>query len=290
MEDDKVKKVTFFSKKAIACPVCGTSFFKEELFSGGGRLMAGALTDDLRRLYEPSKKYGELFPLIYFVLVCPNCLFAAFPADFLQGDYKKIQNVLDAENIKRKESTALLFKELNYFEPRRLAEGVASYMLAVMCYDHFDKKASPTIKQGVCCLRNAWLLSDLHRKSPGENWDYLSRIFYRKASFFYNQALEKEQTGAELLSGIKNLGPDLDKNYGYEGLLYLAGHLVFNYGSKKDIKNRLDKLGKIKRYISKMHGIGKASKDKPSVIINKAKDLYDAIGNEIQELSKELVE
>ena len=43
-----------------------------------------------------------------------------------------------------------------------------------------------------------------------------------------------------------------------------------------------------KRVISKTHGIGKATKEKPSSILEKAKDLYDKVGQEIQELKIEL--
>ena len=289
MADESGKKVTFFSRNAITCPICDSDFYKEELFSGGGRLMAGELAHDLRRIYEPSKKFGELFPLIYFMLVCPHCLFSSFPADFLAPEVAKFKPNLEADSMKRRETVNMIFNDLNFTEPRRLTEGAASYFLAIMCYDHFDKKMSPTVKQGVSALRAAWIFNDLHRKAPGENWDYLAKQFYRKASFFYSQALEKEQNGTELLSGLKNLGPDLDKNYGYEGLLYLTGYLEYQYGSKKDIKARVEKLEKLKRVVSKMHGIGKASKDKPSAIINKARDLYEKIGDEITELSKELV-
>ena len=45
-EDRDTKKTTFFSKNPIMCPVCDTSFYKEDLLSGGGRLIAGELTDE----------------------------------------------------------------------------------------------------------------------------------------------------------------------------------------------------------------------------------------------------
>ena len=77
------EKTTFFSKNPIVCPVCETSFYKEDLLSGGGRLIAGELTEELHRTYEPSKKYGEVYPLVYAVLVCPSCLYAAYTQDFL---------------------------------------------------------------------------------------------------------------------------------------------------------------------------------------------------------------
>ena len=64
-DKEKQKRITFFSNKPINCPVCGDNFYKEDLLSRGGRLIAGDLTDELRRLYQPSVVYGEIFPLIY---------------------------------------------------------------------------------------------------------------------------------------------------------------------------------------------------------------------------------
>ena len=77
------QKLTFFEKKQSVCPVCEAKFFREDLLSGGGRLIAGNLTRELRRQYDPSKKYGEVRPLLYPVTVCPVCYFAAFPQDFI---------------------------------------------------------------------------------------------------------------------------------------------------------------------------------------------------------------
>jgi uncharacterized protein len=44
MGEDKAKRITYFLKDPIECPVCETSFYKEELLSGSGRLIAGNLT------------------------------------------------------------------------------------------------------------------------------------------------------------------------------------------------------------------------------------------------------
>ena len=53
-------------------------FLREELLSGSGRLLAGELTDELRRTYIPSQKYGAVYPLIYSIGVCPQCFLALF--------------------------------------------------------------------------------------------------------------------------------------------------------------------------------------------------------------------
>ena len=62
MKDAKVdpsqqgKKVSFRSKEVNKCPACSTEHQKEQLFQGGGRLIAGNLTKHLRRIYEKNKK------------------------------------------------------------------------------------------------------------------------------------------------------------------------------------------------------------------------------------------
>ena len=81
-KETKQTTITFYSKEQIECPVCNAKFRREELHSGGGRLIAGNLTDELRRLYEPSAKYGVVYPVIYNMTVCPKCLYSSFPQDF----------------------------------------------------------------------------------------------------------------------------------------------------------------------------------------------------------------
>jgi uncharacterized protein (DUF2225 family) len=286
MNETETKRITFFTKNPTVCPVCETSFFKEDLLSGGGRLIAGNLTDELHRLYEPSKKYGEVYPLIYPVVVCPSCFYAAFNQDFAEmKDPAATQIREDAD--RRRDSVSLLFKDLNFTEFRGLKEGVASYTLALMCYGLREESLSPTLLRGLCALRAAWLLEDLHAKYPGENYDYLTRMFYRKARFFYLAAVERAQTGEEPLGANVMYGPDLDKNYGFDGFLYIAGLLEYKYGPRKQSELRIKSLESGKRIISKLFGSGKASRSKPSAILEKAKDLYDQMNGEIKELKGE---
>ncbi|MDR3201222.1 MAG: DUF2225 domain-containing protein [Spirochaetales bacterium] len=277
------KKLTFFSKNKFVCPVCDAPFFREDLLSGGGRMIAGNLTRDLRRIYEPSKKFGEIFPLIYTITVCPRCYYAAFPQDFFSPpDVARLS--LEEEAERREKSIEPLFGPLDFKEPRTLKEGAAAYFLAIMCYDLFTKDESPTIKQAVCALRAAWTFSDLHRRLADESYDYLALNFYRKARFFYAQAVEKEQTGAEGIGAMKNLGPDLEKNYGYDGVLYLYGLFEYLMGSKKDAQKRAAALSRAKTTVAKIFGMGKASKNKPAVLLDRAKELYTDIARELEKL------
>lgn len=275
-------KISFFSKNPVTCPVCETTFYREELHTGRGRLVAGKLSDELRREYEPSKKYGEVFPLVYPVNVCPSCLYAAYQKDFNTIDEATIQ-VIETQKNERRSSAMEIFPPLDYTSPRRLYEGAASYYFAIMSYDHMDKKHNPTFKQGLSALRAAWICNDLHKKYPGENWDYIALIFYRKARFFYQETIQRETTGKEGLQGVSQFGPGTDKNFGYDGVLYIAGLLEYKYGPTSDTAKRTEAMKKAKITIARVHGMGKASKNKPSVLINLVKDLHKEIGELIKE-------
>ena len=276
MSEAKTARISFFSKNETECPVCGTKFFREDILTGRGRLIAGELTDELRRLYEPSQKYGVVYPLIYAITVCPGCYYAAYPADFLELQSSGIAQ-LEADTDERIRGVQQLFEELDYREPRDLEEGAASFYLALRSYDAFQKEVSPTIKQGLSAIRAGWLFSDLHRRAPEENYDYISRLFYRKARFFYIEAIEYEQNGKESIAIGGSLGPDIDQNYGFDGVLYIAAYLEFFFGPTGIPEKRKKALERAKTQTARLFGMGKASKQKPSVILDKARDLYDEI-------------
>jgi hypothetical protein len=195
----------------------------------------------------------------------------------------EVVEVIRGEQERRINDTRLVFQSLDFTEPRGLEEGCASYFLAAACYEHFPKEFSPTFKRGLCCLRAAWICNDLHRKRPNDNYDYLARVFYRKARFFYAYAVAQEQNGKETLSGATNLGPDLDKNYGYDGVLYLTGLLEYKYGPQNDPAKRRTALQRAKRTVARIFGMGKASKNKPAAILDNARDVYEEITKELGE-------
>ncbi len=95
-------------------------------------------------------------------------------------------------------------------------------------------------------------------------------------------ALEREQKGQEPFDAALNFGPDLDKNYGYDGAIYIAAYLDYRYGSDAQPEKRVENLEFAKRMIAKVFGVGKASKAKPSVVLDKAKEIYERIGEEVR--------
>jgi uncharacterized protein (DUF2225 family) len=280
--EERDAKVSFQSKEEYLCPVCETRFHREELLTGGGRLIAGILTDELHRLYEPSAKYGDVYPLVYQATVCPECWFAATDKDFTALPSSAKQRVLD-DREKRTADTNLLFGGISFGENRTLEAGAASQYLVLRCYDFFPKDFSPTIKQGIAALRTGWLLDEMDKKTPGQHSDWLALLFKKKAMFLYDEAIRREQSGMESLSGLKIFGPDTDKNYAYEGALYLSALLKFKYAFHDNPGLRKPALDEAKRTIARIFGIGKSSKAKPGPLLEHARGLYEKISKELNE-------
>lgn len=283
---DKLK-VSFFHKTPLTCPVCGNVFRKEVMLSGGGRLIAKEITDELRRIYVPSKKLLEINkdinPLIYCIIVCPECLYATLEDDFYAVNENLREKVLN-DTEKRKRNVQLVFPIIDFSKERNLFTGTASYMLAISCYSYIPKDKAPTFKKGLCSLRCAWLLDDLNSRYPSQNYDVIRDMMYRKAMYYYDKSLEYMQSGEERIDLVKNMGPDLDKNWGYEGLLYLSTLLLYKYGDTGDIADRIKRLDRARIIISRVFGNGKSSKQKPSYILEKSKELYDRIRSEVEGL------
>ncbi len=91
---------------------------------------------------------------------------------------------------------------------------------------------------------------------------------------------------SETMSGLKNLGPDLDKNYGYDGSLYMTAYLEYKFCPTDDLVRRKASLENAKKTIARIFGMGKASKNKPAAILDNSKDLFDKIKTELKEFDE----
>ncbi len=283
-EVEKNVKISYWSKEKVQCPVCKKMFAKEELLSGGGRLIAGSLTEELHRLYEPSEKYGKIYPVLYSVGACPHCYCAFFWKDFDQlNSDSDIKELFELDCDERKRSVFEIFPYFELKRERSIIDGAAMYYLALLSYDKLGPSYSPTIKKGIICLRLAWICTELNELCPGRNYDYCSEIFYRKAQFFYEEALNYETEGVESMTEAGNLGPDIDKNYGYDGVIYLISLLEYKYGQKTDMSARYKKLDEKKRSIARIFGLGKSSKAKPGPLLEHSRALYDKLTELLKE-------
>ena len=280
-EPKKKGAISYWSKEKCLCPACQKSFEKEEMLSGNGRMNAGDLTDELHRNFIPTERFGEIFPIIYKIGACPECHTALFWDDFHQIDDQESLDAIASSSKERQNAVFQIFPHYDLTRQRTLYDGAAMHYLALLCYSKVSAKYAPTAKCAILSLRLAWLCKDLNRIIPGYNYDYVSEVFYRKALFYYQQTLIKETTGEESVGTIANLGPDIDKNYGYDGIIYLCGLLEYKYGQKEDMPLRGKKLDEYKRSIARIFGLGKSSKNKPSALLEHARALYDALSKEL---------
>ncbi len=282
-ESDKKPKISYWSKTKCRCPVCQRDFEKEEMLTGGGRMNAGDLTDELHRNYIPSEKYGAVYPLLYAVGACPRCHIAFLWKDFEDITDKNSIDALREDDEKRKQMVSTIFPHYELTRERNLLDGAAMYYLALLSYEKVDLAYAPTFKRALMSLRLAWICKHLDETIPGYNYDYISRVFYQKANFFYEQAVLNETSRVETIAGVNNFGPDIDKNYGYDGMVYLCGLLEYKYGQSADLPLRYKKLDENKRAIARIFGLGKSSKAKPGPLLENARNLYDKITDALKE-------
>ncbi len=282
-DSEEVKKpaISYWAKEKMECPVCHKMFEQEVMHKGGGRMIAGNLTDELHRNFEPSKKFGRVYPLIYEIGCCPKCNAAFFWKDFTDIKDKVSFDRIQQDEERRKKAVDAIFPYYNLRESRTLFDGAAMYYLALLTYDKVDLAYAPTFKRAEISLRLAWLCKDLERVCPGHNYEYVSQVFYRKALFFYQQTLINETGRIETIENVGNFGPDVDKNYGYDGVIYLCGLLEYKYGQTEDESLRLKKLDEYKRAIARIFGLGKSSKSKPGPLLEVARSLYDKLTEEL---------
>ncbi len=286
-EEEKQFKVSYFTKQTLGCPICNATVKKEELLSGAGRLIAGNLTDELHRTYEPTKKYGLLYPLVYALPVCPRCHFSGFtsewqPAPKLKAGVNARQSLASNHRLLK-----AILPEMDFDRPRTLIEGIGSYVLALFAYDLFGSEVIPVFKQALCSLRGAWLCNDMDLIQPNKGYRDLAAILYRKASYYYRLACELEESDGQSFTKLSFLGPDQDNNFDFDGVLYLAGLLEFKYGPRGVKEKRKLSLEASRTTISQVVGAGKASKNKPKDILDLSRDLYSKIKEELAALENE---
>ena len=279
--EKKKPAISYWSTNKCFCPVCRKEFPREEMLSGNGRMNAGKLTDELHRLYIPSARFGKINPLIYAIGACPNCHAAFLWNDFKEITDEKSLNRIYDKSEERKASVNAVFPYYDLTRNRTLLDGAAMYYLALLSYDEVDLSYLPTMKRAILTLRLAWLCKDLNEECPGHNYNVVAEVFYKKAIFFYQQAVINETNRIEKSSTLAGMGPDTDKNYGWDGVIYLCGLLEYKYGQKEDMSLRLKKLDESKIAIARIFGLGKTTKEKPGPLLEHSRNLYDTLTKEL---------
>lgn len=287
LEEEKRALVSFRAKQSTACPVCKTNFYRENLHSGGGRLISGSINSELRRLYKTNPKYGEIFPQIYTLSVCPYCLYASFPHDFNELDNEESSSLSKTKELRSRGIEKILGK-IDFQQDRNLILGAASYLLALDCYRYRALPSAPTPKRAVCSLRAAWLFSDITTRFPKLGYERVRDILYFKAVRYYQPTLEIMASGAEPHAQFMNiLGPDVDKNWGFDGVVYINSYLLYKNIKKlcSDDAKQVELLHKARQNLARLYGHGKVSFNKPSLLVNCARELRDEISSALAELN-----
>ncbi len=279
----KKPSISYWSKEKCMCPVCKKNFQREIMLSGNGRMIAGGLTDELHRIFEPSAKFGRVYPLIYDIGACPHCYSAFFWSDFKEIKNTAVLDKLYDDMNARKTAVETVFPYFNLSKERTLFDGAAMYYLALLSYGSVGVEMIPTMKMAIISLRLAWLCGELDVRCPEHNYDYVAQVFYRKALFLYEQAVLNEMNRTEKSSTLSNFGPDMDKNYGWDGVIYLCGLLEYKYGQQTDMQLRLKKLSESKTAIARIFGLGKSSKNKPGPLLEHARNLYDKLSKVVSD-------
>ncbi|GBF50230.1 hypothetical protein LPTSP4_17540 [Leptospira ryugenii] len=283
------KKVSFRAKEATVCPICDENHQKEQMFQGGGRLIAGKLAQDLRRNYEKNKKFGRVSPLDYVMTVCPRCYYSAFPKDWSTLNPQENEAIRKQTDI-RKSYVEKILGPLDFHEDRNIATGAASYLLAYDCYQLRGASIAPTPKKAVCAIRGAWYFSDLQEEFPQLGYDKIRDLLYQKAAVIYGTTLELMQNGQEPVDTAAGmLGPDTDNNWGFDGVIYLNAFLTKKFKDQLAPKpeDQVLLLSRAKRTLARLYGSGKSSKGKPGPIIEMCRELYDEYNAIIEELGGE---
>ena len=278
--------VSFIAKDPIQCPVCGASFNQEILRAGRGRLIAGELLTDLRRSYKPSPKFGAVNPLIYNIIVCPECLYAVMSEDFKKPKANLIEKIKAAKDNRKKYTMTVFGEDMDFSEKRTLMTGAASMFLAISTYSNLQKEIAPSVKKAICSIRASWLCNDLIKEYPNRNFEILYWYFRKLAWKMYDRVIKYAESGEENFDAIKKLGPDLDTDYGYNGALYIASYLSYEL---KDIMDEIAQYKKLFYYrttLGKVFGFGRSSKEKPSTILAYSKYLHGKFGILISEFEK----
>jgi uncharacterized protein len=289
MKDNNAqKKASFRAKENTQCPICKENHQKEQMFQGGGRLIAGKLTKELRRLYEKNKKFGRINPNDYVMTVCPKCFYAAFPKDW--GVSNEDMGKLKMATNDRKASLERILGPLDFYQDRTLVTGAASFLLAIDCYQLRNVSIAPTPKKAVAAMKAAWYFDDLHSEFPNLSYDKVRDLLYQKATKWYLSTLELMQSGHEPVDNAAGiLGPDTDQNWGFDGVIYLNAFLTLKYREQMASTPEAQKelLVKAKRILAKLYGSGKSSKSKPSAILELARESYDELNAAIESLGGE---
>lgn len=175
--------------KRICCPVCGTDFTAKKVRTG--KLKSMNLDSDLRMHYE------GINPLLYSVIICPECFYANLSEDFA--------HISPAEKSKLSSVT----RTARQGHLTELETAIENYKLAIKCIQAVNGTPDRLAK---ACLHLAWLYEDAGEDTQSSEMRQNALSYYKQA-FSSSSHLNQSQL---------------------EQVIYLIGELSLQLGNKKE--------------------------------------------------------
>lgn len=187
-----LKEENFFSKEVI-CPVCANDFkginYKQKGFKFLNR------ESDFHETFEGGT------PIMHDIWVCPSCYYAAKKEEFAKIKVKEIEKIMNAKLERAKTVKGVEFTKIRDYE-----SSIASYKLAIMCYEKMEFGSGYV---GNLYLKMAWIAREKRKKDDEQKYLKLTLEKFEKA-------VEEREEFAGQLSEI--------------GKIYLMGELYRRVG------------------------------------------------------------
>lgn len=199
--DDLLKALLY--DKSYTCPMCDKPFKAKAIRLGKNQLLS--IDDDLYA------HYALVNPLLYDILMCPNCGYSAL--------VKTFDKLLPKQKEWLKDSLLTIHKQhTNFSEYPNTEEAIHKYKLALLIAIN---KKSKIGEQSYLALHIAWLYRDLNDTAN-------EHLFLQKALTGFTEALETET--------LPILGFD------EHTLIYLLSAIAYKLGHLELCKKHLSTL------------------------------------------------
>lgn len=268
----RLTPITFGAK--MKCPLCNAGFEYEKCYTK--KISPKTRDISLRNIYDTATD-AHPNPIIYSLVICPNCIFTAFEPDFAEIKAKPA-DIQEATKSSKALLTAVGRTTFDLTGLRGPQIGLASYYLAEIWYDIQNKSPMRNFRLALTAYRRAWML-DIALDAGLIDEDRF-RSERRKALTKAELHYEQSYLGERLKLGTF-CGPDYGVDFGDIAMPYLITYS--NYVLAKDpaltAAERLGRASKARKFLS--IALNAASKSGARELQAKVMELRDLMRYEL---------
>jgi uncharacterized protein (DUF2225 family) len=165
---DPVLLETFLLPKEIICPICGTKFKTKQIRDT--KLKQSGRNQELRTIYQ------DIDPMVFEILVCPECYYARGRKEFDKvGD-------IESRNLKNRTAQRKEKFNLDFSAFGKYIFAISAYRLAIDCYESIigNKGKVDDIAAGYL-MRIAWMNDDMEKPEKANEARELALAKYKTA-------------------------------------------------------------------------------------------------------------